>query len=100
MADLPSLRLRSLLVLAALGVAWPVKAIGPGTTSRNDFQTEAEATRHCHGRPVVWVVPANHIYYYQGEGDYGRGEQGAYMCEDEARGDLNRPAKNKIQAPP
>jgi hypothetical protein len=63
-----------------------------GVTSRNDFQTEAEALRHCAGRRVVWVIASKRIYFVQGDPEYGAGSEGAYMCEDEARGDHNRPA--------
>jgi hypothetical protein len=88
-----------LLSATGLGLAGPAHALGPGTTSRNDFQSEAEAGRHCSGRPVVWVVPANHVYYFKGDPEYGRPGTGAYMCEDEASGDLNRPARNELRTP-
>jgi hypothetical protein len=89
------------LLLSATGLTLggPAHTLGPGTTSRNDFQTEAEAARHCQGRRVVWVIPAGRVYYKKGDPEYGRGEQGAYMCEDEARGDLNRPARNGVRTP-
>jgi len=90
---------RLLLAAAGLVLSAPVHAIGPGTTSRNDFQTEAEAARHCSGRPVVWVVPASHVYYFKSDPGYGSGQDGAYMCEDEASGDRNRPARDKRRAP-
>jgi hypothetical protein len=43
---------------------------------------------------VVWVLPASRVYYRKNHPEYGLGERGAYMCEDEASGDRNRPAKN------
>ena len=98
MDDARGRMLRLTLIAAGVVLSGSVQAIGPGTTSRNDFDTEAEAARHCAGRPVVWVVPANHVYYLIGDPAYGSGGQGAYMCEDEASGDRNRPAKT-IQAP-
>jgi hypothetical protein len=64
----------------------------PGTTSRNDFPIQAEAIRHCVGRRLVWVVAAEHAYYVKGAPGYGTKQGGAYMCEDEAKGDGNRPA--------
>jgi hypothetical protein len=63
-----------------------------GVTSRNDFQTEAEAVSHCAGRPIVWVIASKRVYFVKGDAGYGTGSEGAYMCEDEARGDRNRPA--------
>ena len=99
MGDARQRMLRLSLIAAGVILAAPVQAIGPGTTSRNDFETEAEAARHCRGRPVVWVTPANHVYYLKGDPQYGSGRPGAYMCEDEASGDRNRPARSKIQAP-
>ncbi len=91
--------LRLLVIAAGVILGGSVQAIGPGTTSRNDFQTEAEAVRHCPGRQVVWVVPASHVYYFKNDPGYGNGENGAYMCEDEASGDRNQPASRKIQPP-
>ena len=92
MRETPRQVLQSLLVAAGLAYGGAALAIGPGTTSRNDFQTEAEAARHCAGRSVVWVIPASRLYYRKGDPEYGRGGNGAYMCEDEASGDRNRPA--------
>jgi hypothetical protein len=68
-----------------------------GVTSRNDFQTETEALRHCAGRPVVWVIASKRVYFRKGDPEYGAGSEGAYMCEDEARGDRNRPAPRARQ---
>jgi hypothetical protein len=56
------------------------------------FATEAEAKRHCDGRAIVWVVASERVYYAKGDAGYGRAGEGAYMCEDEARGDGNRRA--------
>jgi hypothetical protein len=67
-----------------------------GMTSRNDFPTEAEAKRHCGGRPVVWVVASRRVYFVKGDPKYGAEGGGAYMCEDEARGDRNRLARKGI----
>jgi hypothetical protein len=72
--------------------AQSVTAPPRGVTSRNDFQTEAEALRHCAGRPVVWVIASRRLYFMKGDAEYGAGSEGVYMCEDEARGDRNRPA--------
>ena len=99
MADARREVLVRLLIAGGITLSGPAQAIGPGTTSRNDFGTEAEAARHCAGRPVVWVVPANHVYYFQGDPEYGHGQHGAFMCEDEASGDRNRPAGGKLEVP-
>jgi hypothetical protein len=93
MREAPPHMLRSVLIVTGLAMCAPVQAMGPGTTSRNDFQTEPEAVHHCAGRPLVWVLPANHRYYHKSDPEYGRGAQGAYMCEDEASGDHNEPAR-------
>jgi hypothetical protein len=72
--------------------AQPIPPRATGVTSRNDFRSEAEAKRHCGGRPVVWVVASERVYFVKGDPEYGRKGPGAYMCEDEARGDGNRGA--------
>ena len=64
-----------------------------GITSPNDFKTLAEARRHCGRRAIVWVVASAHVYFLKRDPAYGREGQGAYMCEDEARGDGNRRAQ-------
>jgi hypothetical protein len=61
------------------------------TTARNDFRSEAEANRHCGGRPVVWVIARDQVYFTKADPEYGTKGEGAYMCEDEARADRNRP---------
>ena len=87
------------ILFGAVGVAlgFSAHARGPGTTSRNDFDTEEAAMRHCSGRPVVWVILTNKVYYLKGDPEYGGRQQGAYMCEDEAMGDRNRLAPTKPQ---
>jgi hypothetical protein len=98
-SEAPRQTLRLLLFAAVITCGATVQAAGPGTTSRNDFDIEAEAAHHCSGRPVVWVFPASHLYYAKSDPEYGRGGRGAYMCEDEARGDGNRRARDGVQAP-
>lgn len=63
-----------------------------GITSRNDFEIEAEAERHCNGRSVVWVIARNRTYFSRQNPRYGTKAGGAYMCEDEAKGDGNHSA--------
>jgi hypothetical protein len=36
------------------------------------------------GSAVVWLDSATDIYYYKGDGSYGRTKRGAYTCEKEA----------------
>jgi hypothetical protein len=72
--------------------AQPITPPLSGITSRNDFQTQVEAKRHCGGRRVVWVIASERVYYVKGDAQYGRKAPGAYMCEDEAKGDGNRRA--------
>jgi hypothetical protein len=85
---LGALSATSLEAASAQSVAPPPR----GVTSRNNFQTEAEAVSHCAGRPIVWVIASKRVYFVKGDAGYGTGSGGAYMCEDEARGDRNRPA--------
>ena len=70
----------------------PIQKHRAGITSRNDFQTEAEAARHCDGRSVVWVIARNRTYFSKQDPGYGTKGRGAYMCEDEAKGDGNHSA--------
>jgi hypothetical protein len=71
--------------------AQPAPPRATGVTSRNDFQSEAEAGSHCGGRPIVWVIASERVYFVKGEPRYGV-KQGANTCEDEARGGGNRRA--------
>jgi hypothetical protein len=70
----------------------PIQKHRAGITSRNDFQTEAEAARHCDGRSVVWVITRERMYFAKQDPEYGTKGKGAYMCEDEAKGDGNHSA--------
>jgi hypothetical protein len=96
-ASLTRCVLSALFAAAALGSGAPFAQ--PGVTSRNDFETEAEAARHCHGRPVVWVVPRDRSYFVKGDRGYGAVAGGAYMCENEAKGDQNRRASSPPRLP-
>ncbi|MEA2840508.1 MAG: hypothetical protein QOF41_1838 [Methylobacteriaceae bacterium] len=100
MVSTASLRryLHSALFSAAVLFCGHVYA-GQGVTSRNDFRTEAEAARHCRGRPVVWVVPRDRSYFVKGDREYGTAAGGAYMCEDDAKGDQNRRASGTPRPP-
>jgi hypothetical protein len=80
------------IVICEAAMAQPITPPMSGITSRNDFATEAEAKRHCGGRAIVWVVASERVYYAKGDAGYARAGEGAYMCEDEARGDGNRRA--------
>ncbi|MEA2834719.1 MAG: hypothetical protein QOG66_2921 [Methylobacteriaceae bacterium] len=70
-----------------------------GITARNDFRTEAEANSHCRGTAVVWVIAREHVYFTKADPEYGTKGEGAYMCENDARGDRNRAARNGAEAP-
>jgi hypothetical protein len=70
-----------------------------GVTRRNDFPAEAEAIRHCRGKPVVWVIARDRVYFTKSDPEYGTTGEGAFMCEDEARGDRNRAARREGKAP-
>jgi hypothetical protein len=86
-------------VFAAIILAAGLSLADPGITSRNDFETEAEAARHCRGAPVVWVVPRDHSYFLAGDPGYGIVAGGAYMCENEAKGDRNRRSSSAPRLP-
>ena len=85
------------ILLSEAAVAQQITPPMSGITSRNDFTGEAEAKRHCGGRHIVWVVASEHAYFAKGDPGYGRTGQGAYMCEDEAKGDGNRRTRSRRQ---
>ncbi len=88
--------LAALLLNIALTQAAGTQSIAPppaGITSPNDFKTVPTAKQHCGKRPVVWVIASARLYFAKGDPRYGRKGQGAYMCEDEARGDGNKRAR-------
>jgi hypothetical protein len=87
---------RAFAAIALASQAAAAQSVAPhaaGITSRNDFPTEAEAKRHCGSKAVVWVVPSKHVYFRPGNSRYGVEDGGAFMCENDARGDRNRLAR-------
>ena len=49
------------------------------------FRYEDQAQRHCPADTVVWLDFAKRTYYSKGQGKYGRGFNGSYVCRNEAR---------------
>jgi hypothetical protein len=56
------------------------------------FRYEDQARRHCPGDTVVWLDFGKGKYYSQGQKLYGRGQNGSYVCREEARSSRYRRA--------
>lgn len=59
-------------------------------TPLTPFRYEAQAQRHCPGDNVVWLDFRKGVYYRKGQKLYGRGFDGSFVCETEARDSLYR----------
>jgi hypothetical protein len=64
----------------------PVPATTPGTAAltKGQYATESEAKGGCASDAVVWVNLRSKVYHLSGSRNYGRTQQGAYMCEQES----------------
>jgi hypothetical protein len=58
------------------------------------FNTEAEAAKHCPQDTVVWLNLATMIWHYKGQRWYGNTKHGAYVCEKEASAEGARATRN------
>ncbi len=58
------------------------------------FNTEAEAAKHCPQDTVVWLNLPTMIWHYKGQRWYGNTKHGAYVCEKEASAEGGRATKN------
>lgn len=56
------------------------------------FRYQEQAQRHCPGDTVVWLDFAKGKYYSKGQKLYGRGQNGSYVCREEARSSFYRGA--------
>ena len=57
------------------------------------FKTEADAAKSCPTDTVVWVNLKSKIFHLQGTATYGKGKNGVYMCELDAKGEKFVPTK-------
>jgi len=65
-----------------------------------EFPTEQQARARCPSDTIVWVNNISHVYHYNvvsshGRHYYGSTEEGAYMCEADARAAGDRVAKDE-----
>jgi hypothetical protein len=59
-------------------------ACGGSPTVLTAFRTEEQAQTHCPKDIVVWLDPQSGLYYFKGNGSYGRSNAGRYACRGEA----------------
>ena len=64
-------------------------------TGANQYAAEMQARGHCPSDTVVWANTRSHIYHFRGSSSYGNTKAGAYMCEQDARAEGIRAAKNE-----
>ena len=57
------------------------------------FKTEADAAKSCPTDTVVWVNLKSKIFHLQGTATYGKGKNGVYMCELDAKAEKFVPTK-------
>ena len=77
---MPNLGLGLVLIALALSCA----ACGDAPTVLTAFRTEEQAQAHCPKDIVVWLDPQSGLYYFKGNGSYGRSNAGRYACRAEA----------------
>jgi hypothetical protein len=70
------------LVLLALVLS--CAGCGQSSTVLTAFRTEEQARTHCPKDTVVWLDPQSGLYYFKGQGPYGRSNSGRYACRTEA----------------
>ncbi len=49
------------------------------------FRSEVQAQQHCPNDSVVWLDFKKRTYYLQGQRLYARGNNGTYVCREQAR---------------
>jgi len=64
-------------------------------TGANQYAAEMQAWAHCPSDTVVWANTRSNIYHFRGTSNYGNTKAGAYMCEQDARAEGIRAAKNE-----
>ena len=70
--------------LALITVALSCAACGESPAILTAFRTEEQAQTHCPKDIVVWLDPQSGLYYFKGNGSYGRSNAGRYACRAEA----------------
>ena len=68
---------------------------GRGQAGVNQYSTETMAWAHCPTDTVVWLNTRSGIYHFRATANYGSTKAGAYMCEQDARAQGMRAAKNE-----
>ena len=58
------------------------------------FTTEQKAQKHCPQDTVVWLNLPSGIYHFKGQRWYGNTQNGAFVCEKEAKGAGDRATLN------
>jgi hypothetical protein len=71
------------------------KCPGGGPAGADQYSTETSAWAHCPSDTVVWVNTRSDVYHFRGTYNYGNTKAGAYMCEQDARVEGMRAAKNE-----
>ena len=75
--------------------ARPAPTTTAAPTGANQFPAELQARARCPSDTVVWANTNSRIYHFAGSRSYGTTKAGAYMCEQDARAEGIRAAKNE-----
>lgn len=75
--------------------ARPAPTTSAAPTGANQFAAEGQARARCPSDTVVWANTGSRIYHFAGTRSYGTTKAGAYMCEQDARAEGIRAAKNE-----
>jgi hypothetical protein len=75
--------------------ARPAPTTTAAPTGANQFPAEVQARARCPSDTVVWANTSSRIYHFAGTKSYGTTKAGAYMCEQDARAEGIRAAKNE-----
>lgn len=80
---------KTLFLLCLLFSLSPLQSFG-----LDQFSTEQAAQNHCPSDIVVWVNLPTGIFHYKGQRWYGTTKKGAYVCQQEAIKEGDRPSRN------
>jgi hypothetical protein len=75
---------KRVFVAECRGVPVPAKTPGMAALAKGQYATETEAKSTCSSDAVVWVNLRSKVYHLSGSRNYGRTQQGAYMCEKDS----------------
>jgi len=81
---------------SAMAKAAPTKTASTKKTATPDpkrFSTEALATAACPTDTVVWANTRSKIFHLQGTSTFGKGKNGAFMCQTDAKAEGFKPTK-------